>query len=260
MSRQIKALESELGVSLFKRDKDGISLTPAAQDLFAEVSASFARCSAAVAAIKFEKNVETVTFACSESFANFWLMPRIGEFWARYPEIMINYLISDQVRDYRSAEVDLFVGPTTGMGPNEVAEHLFTDTIYPVCGVGFAELHRDKEGRITDLPLLHMDWTNPDWPRWAEFLRANGLSFNGLRGRRFSTYSILLKAAEGNQGLALGWGSFVIPLIDAGRLVRFSNLEMQDPIGFYLARNQRKLPSAATLQLAAWMTSEARRG
>lgn len=259
VSRQIKALESDLGIKLFVREKNGAQLTAAAQDLFAEISSSFSRWSDTIRTITTEKPEETVTLACTEAFAMLWLMPRMANFSAKYPGIIVNYLIPDRVSDYRNAEVDLFVRPANGAWPNEISEPLYDDFIYPVCGLAFAEEHRDSEpSSIWQLPLLHLDWTEPNWPRWQDFLQAKSIVSQGLRGQRFAKYIVLLAAAEANQGLALGWDAMVRPLIDQGKLVRFSNLSLPDPIGFCLAWSDKKPLSHAAKALQSWLREQAR--
>lgn len=259
VSRQIKALEEELGVKLFSREKSGIQPTPPAQDLFAEVAASFARCSLAIQSVKSERLSESVTFACTDAFATAWLMPRMPDFWSRHPDILINYFISDQVREFRNTEIDLFVRPATGTWPNEETQPLFEDMIYPVAGVGFVQSHsRIDTATLSDLPLLHMDWTNPDWPLWQDFLQAMSISFHALRGARFSKYVLMLAAAEADQGIALGWHSLVHPLVSSGKLMRVTNLHMRDPIGFCLAWNGKKPLSRAAISFKNWLVEQAR--
>lgn len=258
VSKQIRAIEDELGVPLFVRSGAGVALTSAGEDLYGVLSSSFSRAAEVVRTIKRGDRSKNVTIACTDAFATFWLIPRMGEFWERFPDITVDHLISDNAREYRRAEVELRIRYGLGAWADETAELLFDDTIYPVCGPGFAAKHRDATAQtLPDLPLLHVDWVDPEWADWDEVLRRAKIPHGPMRGRRFSKFSVALQAAQADQGVAVGWHRLVRPLMQEGRLVRLTDLEMTAPGGYYLTWNDRRTLSPAAETLRSWLREAA---
>jgi DNA-binding transcriptional LysR family regulator len=204
--------------------------------------------------IKRGDRAKNVTIACTDAFATMWLIPRMPDFWERFPEIMVDHLISDNPRDYRRAEVELRVRYGFGAWADEMAELLFDETIYAVCGPGFASKHRDAIAEtLPELPLLHVDWVDPEWADWDEVLRRARIPHGPNRGRRFGKFSVALQAAQADQGVAVGWHRLVRHLIAEGRLVRLTDLELPAPGGYYLTWNDKRILSPAGETLRAWL-------
>lgn len=257
ISRQIKALENELGVHLFSRVASGVELTSAGEDLYAVLSSGFSRASEVVRTIKRGDRLRNVTIACSDAFATLWLIPRMPEFWAHHPEITVNHLISDNAREYRRAEVELRIRYGFGFWANEIAQLLLTETIYPVCGVEFAAAHPNATAAdLVDLPMLHVDWVDPDWTGWDEVLQRASIPHGATLGRRFGKFTVALLAAQANQGVALGWDRLVRPLIEEGKLVRFTDLVLPATGGYYLTWNENRVISQAARDLADWLAQK----
>src|SRR5215510_14085919 len=261
VSKQIKAIEDELGVPLFVRGTNvGVSLTPAGEDLYSVLSNSFSRASEVVRTIKRGDPSKNVTLACTDAFATMWLVPRMSDFWARFPDVVVDHLISDNPRDYRRAEVELRVRYGLGAWADETAELLFDETIYPVCGPGFAGRHRAATTEaLPDLPLLHVDWVDPEWADWDEVLRRARIPHGPNKGRRFGKFSVALQAAQADQGVAVGWQRLVRHLLAEGKLVRLTDLEMPAPGGYYLTWNDRRTLSPAAETFRTWLRDEAER-
>jgi LysR family glycine cleavage system transcriptional activator len=258
VSRQIKTLEEDLGVPLFTRTATGLSLTADAEALYAVLSQMFSRTAETVQVIRSGNRLRRVTLACTHAFASQWLMPRMGAFWRRFPEITVDHLISDDTREFRRAEVDLRIRYGFGAWPDETSALLMTDTLYPVAGPEFARQHANcGAAEIPELPLLHVDWADAEWTGWDEFLRRARIPHGALPGRRFSTLGVVLQACQEDQGLALGWHRLVRPLIETARLVPFTDLRMPAPGSYYLSWNANAAVSDAVETLRDWLLAAA---
>jgi LysR family transcriptional regulator, glycine cleavage system transcriptional activator len=254
VSRQIKALERELGVPLFERSQMGLMLTADAQTLYAVLAYSFSRTAETVQTIRSGNQAVRVTLACTHAVAMCWLMPRMKDFWRRFPEITVDHLISDDARDFRRSEVDLRIRYGFGAWPDETSTLLMDEAIFPIAGPGFAERHADcTAADIPTLPLLHVDWVDAEWTTWDELLRRAAIPHGPISGRRFSTFGVMLQACQDDQGLAIGWRRLVGDLIDAGKVVRFTNLRIPSPGGYYLTWNANRTVPTATSIIRDWL-------
>lgn len=171
VSRQIKAIEEEIGVPLFVRFGSGVMLTSAGEDVYAVLASGFSKASEVVRTVKRGDRTKNVTVACSDAFASMWLIPRMPGFWTRYPDIAVDHLISGNSRDCRRAEVELRIRYGSGFWPDESTELLFNDLIYPVCGPEFAQVHRDATAE--SLSELNRSCTS------------TGSILNGLTGTKY---------------------------------------------------------------------------
>jgi LysR family glycine cleavage system transcriptional activator len=258
VSRQIKGLEEELGVPLFGRSQTGLTLTADAEALYAVLAQAFSRTAETVQVIRSGNRAKRVTLACTHAVGTQWLMPRMGGFWRRFPDITVDHLISDDARDFRRAEVDLRIRYGFGAWPDETSVPLMTEMIYPVAGPEFARQHAGCAATdIPDLPLLHVEWVDAEWTGWDEFLRRAGIPHGALSGRRFSTFGVVLQACQEDQGLALGWHRLVRALIDTGRLLPFTDLKIASPGSYYLTWNTNREVSDATRTLRDWLIAAA---
>ena len=254
VSRQVKALEEEIGVPLFVRKSKGVALTAAGEELYGVLSGGFARFSEIVQILKRGDRAHNVTIACSDVFGSMWLIPRMPGFWRNSSDITVDHLISDDIKNFRRAEVELRIRYGMGAWIDETAELLFDECLYPVCSPAFAaQYHGAAASDLGTLPLLHIEWVKPDWMGWDEILSRGGVSRPGVQGRRFGKFTVALQAALADQGLVAGWHRLVGPLVEKGQLVRFTDFVIKAPGAYYLTWNSNRELSPAAITLRDWI-------
>lgn len=254
VSRQLKALESYLGVTLFSSKGKAMALTLAGEELYAALAASFSRISDVSRSIKRGDQSRNVTIVCTDTTATMWLVPRLAEFWKHHPDIMIDHLIAENNRTFRPEEMELRIRYGMGGWLNEVAEPLFQDCLYPVVSPAFAAEH--SGARVKDLPalpLLDIDWVAPDWVTWQDALLRAGIASFTFTGRRIGKFALAIQAAIADQGVAIGWHRMITSHLERGELVRFTDLIFLSPGQYYLTWNAGHKLSPAALLLREWI-------
>ena len=254
VSRQIKLLEEELGCSLFVRRYRGVELTEEGKELFHLVSSSFQQIGNCCENFRNRNNPSEVTIAANAAFSMLWLMPRLSDFWRRYPSINVSHVISDNVNDPAFLRADLRIRYGNGDWSRESSQQLFGDSIYPVCGNEFARQNSiETVADLLRLPLIRLDDVDPNWTGWKRWLDHWSIDSGQLNYRRFNNYVVALQAAEENQGVLLGWDCLVAPLVEQKRLVKPLVNTMPAPESYHLTWDSNRELSDAARTLREWL-------
>jgi LysR family transcriptional regulator, glycine cleavage system transcriptional activator len=222
ISRQIKALEEQVGVPLFRRRHRDLLLTEAGQTLYKAVSEALRTLRDAAAKLSGRVG-GLLTVTTTISFASLWLVPRLTDFRRRHPQIDVRIAATNDMTDLERDDIDLAIRYCLpeAAGPGAVA--LFGEKAFPVCAPMLA-----SSGQLAspqDLArhvLLHYDdperrspWLS--WEVWFELVKAQDVRPAGTL--RFSHYDQMIRAALDGHGIALGRSPLVDRWVKEGRLV-----------------------------------------
>jgi LysR family glycine cleavage system transcriptional activator len=219
VSHQVKALEIQLGLQLFKRTRNGLVITETGRDYLAVVRDVFDRLELATDSLQQRQRSGTITVSTSPDFAAKWLVSRLGRFAEAYPEIDLKLAALMHRVDFAREDVDIAIRHGDGQWPELDAVNLSAEELFPVCSPSLLTsrggLHEPED--VLKFPLLHLD-DRHDWSRW---LQAAGHSGEGqLHGPVLNHASMLIDAAIEGQGIALARTVLAASDLIAGRLVR----------------------------------------
>ncbi|MGO1120620.1 LysR substrate-binding domain-containing protein [Rhodovibrionaceae bacterium A322] len=258
VSHQVKALEGELGISLFLRRHRGVDLTSAGVVLSQVLAQSFTQTAAVLERLRVEQGPQSVTIGASTAVTMLWLMPRISAFWRDHPDILVNQRTSDVVGDLNRPGIDLRI--QYDLDPDAVDNRalLFRDRIMPVCAPGYlSDREQPDLEELASLPLIHLDGVDVKWTSWRDWFDAQ--NYNGPIRRAISVnnYTIALEVARDGKGIALGWERLVAPLLESGQLEVCSKAQLPSPGGIYLTWSDEELLSAPARTLRDWLIASA---
>ncbi|MES2960289.1 MAG: LysR substrate-binding domain-containing protein, partial [Pseudomonadota bacterium] len=238
ISRQIAALEEDLGTSLFRRRHRALDLTDDGHRLAAAVAGALAGVREAVVAIRAPRRREVLSLTTTPGLASLWLIPRLQDFVAAHPGVDVRIDASYDPRALASDGFDIAI--RYGRLDNSAGTALFEETLQPVCAPALlahgapalktpADLHRHT------LLLLAMKpgSTMPvDWQAW---LRAVGADdFEPAASLTFTNYDAAVAAAVAGQGVLLGRQPLVNRLLEQGALVAPFHRSLEPERGYFV--------------------------
>lgn len=256
VSRQVREIETHLGVRLFERVRQRIVLTDAGRLYLPQVKKALRELGDAGSSVKSLSNNTSLNIAALPTFAGFWLVPRLSHFQKRNPAITIHVTAWQSPTDYSRATFDAAILHSASQWPGTISYHLFDEDMVAVANPKLgAGLGIQVAADITKFPLLHNMGGSS---RWVEWMSEAGVELNGpLNGHTYQNYAMVAQAAMAGVGLALLPRYLVEDGVAANRLEivasGFANLRTS----YHLILPETRASSYAIESFAKWVIAEA---
>ena len=257
VSQQIRLLEQQLGFELFERRGRRVVLNPAGAALLRSIEPALLQIDDGVqaAAAAASGAQQRMRVSVLPSFAQRWLLPRMGRWRERHPDVALEIHASQQLVDLQREGFHAAIRQGRGHWPPLVAERLIDSPLIAVgCPIAAQRLAGRGAEAIAHDPLLG----NPG--RWERWFAAAGLPRQRINPvATFNDAGLMLQAAEQNLGLALTRELLAADAICEGRLVRLSPLEVEDDEhgdAYYLVHTTGLADWPPVNALRAWLRDE----
>ena len=229
ISRQIKALEAEVGAALFLRGTRKVEITGAGELLREAVLPALDGLDRAVRQIRVSQGRRHVNLSTFASFATLWLLPRLAGFQQQHPDIDLRISATDQLADLDDPELDVALRYDFEAHVPALAERMFGERLTPVASPWLMQQARSGQAPPLASPadlaghaLLEEDDVRPSaaslsWRRW---LQVQGQA--GLEPRRWIYLNYTHQQVQGalaGQGLALARLALVHDALSRGELI-----------------------------------------
>lgn len=202
VSRQVKALEAQLGLRLFEGPRHALALTAAGRGLLPGLTAAFDQIAAAVAATR--ETGRDLHVAVNASLAVKWLIPRLADFSRRHPQARVHLVeLAPQAVSRRGADVMLRLldaDRIETLGAVPVIPNAVGPVIAPALVQSLAA--EDPRAAVLTAPRLAARTHASAWKDWA-----------ALSGRRPAPAPerAVAHLHFALDGALAGWGAAVLP-------------------------------------------------
>ncbi len=256
VSHQVKALEEELGLRLFRRERQRLIITEAGKAYLETVRDAFDRIAHGTERLLQRQKSGVLTVSTSHNFAAKWLVHRLGRFAEANPGIDLRIGATAQHVDFAREDVDVAIRHGDGSWPGLHVSRLCEEELFPVCSPALMK-GRGALRSPADLArhtLLHID-EQYDWAKWLEAARVRDV--DPRRGPVFSQRSMAIDAAIDGQGVTLGRTALCAWDVLTGRLVRPFDFALKVPYAYWIVCPKANADVPKIAAFRGWLLSEA---
>jgi len=253
VSRQIKVLEDQLGVTLVQPGRGGLRLTPAAVDYCQTLRESLTALSRASLRLKANPEGGSLDLSILPTFGIHWLAPRLRRFSLAHPEVSLNLSTRLKPFDFTRESFDAAVHFGAQDWPGVSYLKIAGEEVLPVCAPGLVTDPVTRPEALLNLPLLHLDTRVSAWEDW--FLH-QGCDVSAPRGMLFDQFTTIAQAAALEMGVALLPTFLAEAEIARGRLVVAYGGPVASSGSYYLVWPSDRPMRAPLQRFADWIRSD----
>ena len=229
VSHQVKNLELDLGVSLFERKNNSISLTDIGARFYDESIAGIQIIERAIE--ELDRDVNEISLAASVSFAVRWLIPALEDFKRQFPQAKV------RVETWHQSGLSQNHGADIGIAYRRVTDEsgyeslILRDLSRPVISPGLLEASGYKtKSDISKIPAITCTTYNWDWLYWEQEMGIEQGTIDYIH--HFDLDDAAIHAAVAGLGMVLATPISIREELDLGTLVE---LPLFNPLltGYY---------------------------
>jgi len=254
VSHHVRKLESRLGVALFQRHARGVTLTSEGRRLADASGSALADMEGVLHTLGGERDDRhRVRITTLHSLAYTWLIPRLGAFTDRHPDIRLSFDTETALARFDEGGPDLGIRHGPGHWPGLTAHHLMTETLFPVASPrmpGFDAIRTPAD--IARVPLI-LDHARQGWLDWFRAADVHNVRLDERHS--FSDTTDALNAAVFGIGAALARERVVVPYLADGRLVELPGPRLPARWGYHVVYPAHRRLRPAAQAFVDWVLS-----
>lgn len=255
VSHQIRQLESQIGIALFRRETRKISLTEAGERLYRVTRRALLDIDTELAALTPAPEVAQLSVAVSTYVAIKWLSQRLGGFFLAHPDVMLQLHHNVNEVDFDITRQDFAIRWGRAPWPGAASCELLPMPMLPLCAPSLAEA---VGGLRAPADLRHVtllrDHESVDlWPDW---LALAGLPADtATKGRTILDPMVRIQAAIDGHGVILA-DDLAQGEIARGRLVAPFGIALQG-YGYHLLWSETAELRQNAMAFRTWIMKQA---
>lgn len=258
VSHQIKALEDFVGMALFFRNNNRLTLTAEGAAYRGDLEKALDMIEASTGAIMRPRGHAELTISLVAPLAELWLIPRLGAFHKAHPHVSVRLASrTSKCHEATPDGVDLAIQYTNAseLRENARSAFLFAETIVPVCSPDYLAANgpiRSAAGLI-EQTLIYCNWERDEWPAWVGDA---GMSLRNVRSwLELDTRAQALQAAKEGLGIAMGRHPYIDDALATGQLVAPLDLPVSTGLAYFLVASERSEGFEGVRQFREWLLS-----
>lgn len=267
VSKQIKQIESQLGVTLFERRSRALALTEAGYELRQAAIDALDRLQATVDRLQRDSAGTDIAVTMTSSFASMWLIPRLDRFRARHPDVDVRISATTSLLDLQRNRLDVAIRICPSQMAPVGSRRLFDADVIAICSPrlirnpkrAFADPRNIARYTLLRCDVPELRGTFMDWTTWFAALGLGDLKPAATLS--FNQADQAIQAAMAGQGIALTQARIVADRIASGELVAPLGPCVPGNRAFFVVRgpvwDHHPMRAARVTAFVEWLIEEA---
>ena len=256
ISQHIKNLEGYLGVSLFKREARGVTLSEYGLAYLPTVKNAFESLSDGTIELFGEGSKKPLIIRSPVSFAHMRLLRLLSGFIEKHPGNLLRIETWNWQLDHDISDVDIDIRFGSGDWNGVDVTYLCSESWVPCCNPALLEKYGPLED-VSDLlnwPLVSIFGVSKGWKHWFRAVGLQDVSISPVL--EVDTTSLAMQAALNGYAVCLCTPQNAKIDIEAGRLIQLFPQEIKSGEEAYILTAKGAMKRPRVMTFINWLKSE----